>query len=150
MKKYIENRGVHESIAVFVLGLLLGAYSILGFFTAKVKAAWIMSPYLFPMLLSVFAVVVSTFLFAEAKKEAEQDTRRSDIHLNKVTVTAVMAAVYVALMPIAGFIVSTAVFLAVFMRYTGERKLKIIIPVSVVTPLALYTVFKMVLNVRLP
>ena len=62
----------------------------------------------------------------------------------------VLAVLYDIALPYAGFIPSTAVFLAAMVLFLGERKWYIFVPVAVLTPLILYAIFRLGLNVRLP
>ena len=63
MRDHLKNKSIQDSIAVFLLGLALGIYSLIRFRSAAVQTRWILSPYLFPLLLSVFAIAATT-LFA--------------------------------------------------------------------------------------
>ena len=49
-----------------------------------------------------------------------------------------------------GFRPATAIYLALMMLFLGERKWYVLLLVAAVTPFALYAIFKLGLNVRLP
>lgn len=157
MQDYIKNRSVQDSIVVLLLGLALGIHSGYSFFHAKVKAAWIMSPYLFPMLIACFAIGLSYSLFMEGKHQVMKEknsgieaAKPAPIKLKKVTVTIAFCLVYYAAMTVITFLPATALFLAAFMWYMGEHRLKVLIPLSLIMPVLLYVIFQLGLNVRLP
>jgi len=157
LEKYIKNKSVQDSIVVLLLGLALGIFSIYSFFHSPVKAAWIMSPYLFPMLISLFTVALAYCLFMEGKHQVDQEeasgkseSKDEPIDLKKVFCIIGLSAAYDFLIPYLTFIPATALFLAALMWFMGERRLKVLVPLAILTPLALYAIFAMGLNVRLP
>ena len=125
MRDYLKNKNVQESIVVFLLGLALGAYSLISFHTARVQTRWIMSPYLFPLLLSVFAVLLSVSLFGEgrfevgeARRGAEQ-TKPAKLKLKNVLVVVLMGVAYYVLISLIHFIPASMVFLAAMIWFLG-------------------------------
>ena len=157
MEKYIKNKSVQDSIVVLLLGLALGIFSVYSFFHSPVKAEWIMSPYLFPMLIALFAVGLAYCLFMEGKHQVDQEeaSRRGEekpepIDLKKVFCIIGLSVAYYFLIPYLTFIPATALFLAALMWFMGERRLKVLLPLTILTPLALYAIFATGLNVRLP
>ncbi|MBO6039952.1 MAG: tripartite tricarboxylate transporter TctB family protein [Oscillospiraceae bacterium] len=156
MRDYLKNKNVQESIVVFLLGLALGAYSLISFHTARVQTRWIMSPYLFPLLLSVFAVLLSVSLFGEgrfevgeARRGAEQ-TKPAKLKLKNVLVVVLMGVAYYVLISLIHFIPASMVFLAAMIWFLGERRWWMIALVAVLMPLVLYALFALGLSVRLP
>jgi len=68
----LQNKTVQEGLAVLLAGLALGAYSLISFYTGAVHVVWILSPWLFPLLLSVFAVVLGAALVCGGCRETAQ------------------------------------------------------------------------------
>ncbi len=62
----------------------------------------------------------------------------------------VLTAVYIILLPIAGYILSSIVMLTVFIYLYGGRNIKVIIPLSVGLSLALYWFFADVMDILMP
>ena len=62
MRDHLNNKTVREGLAVLTAGLALGVYSIISFRRSAVQTAWILSPWLFPMLLAVFAAALGAAL----------------------------------------------------------------------------------------
>lgn len=190
MREHIKNKGVLPSIGVLALGVALGAYSLISFYTARVKTEWIMSPYLFPLLLSVFTVLLSVSLFFESKKKpSETKTDSADVadvaskeslqteeeaqtnavsearadskqrsKFDKLEANPMFMVIgvicsciaYLFLMQLITFIPATILLLAFLIWLMGERRIHVIVLVSIVTPGVLYVLFSILLNVRLP
>ena len=156
MRDYIKNKSVQDSIVVLGLGLALGIFSIYSFFHSKVKAEWIMSPYLFPMLIAVFAIAMAYCLFMEGKHQVDAEragtpaVKGDPIKLKSVVIVVGLSILYYVLMRVITFIPATVLFLAALMWFMGERRWKVLIPVAVLAPLVIYALFALGLNVRLP
>jgi len=156
LRDYIKNKSVQDSIVVLGLGLALGIFSIYSFFHSKVKAEWIMSPYLFPMLIAVFAIAMAYCLFMEGKHQVDAEragtpaVKGDPIKLKSVVIVVGLSILYYVLMRVITFIPATVLFLAALMWFMGERRWKVLIPVAVLAPLVIYALFALGLNVRLP
>ena len=156
MRDYIKNKSVQDSIVVLALGLALGIFSVYSFFNSKVKAAWIMSPYLFPMLIAIFAIAMAYCLFMEGKHQVDAEkaggeaAKADPIKLKSVVVVVVLSIIYYVLMRVITFIPATILFLAALMWFMGERRWKVLIPVAIIAPLVIYAIFAWGLSVRLP
>lgn len=157
MQTYLKNKTVQDSAVVLLLGLALGLYSLYSFFHSKVKAAWIMSPYLFPMLIACFAVGLALCMFLEGKHQVDRELAagapapaEGPIEAKKVLRVVEMSAAYCFLLPILSFVPATALFLYALMSFMGERRWKVRLSLALLIPLALYAMFALGLNVRLP
>ena len=155
MREQLKNKTFREGLAVLAAGLALGAYSLISFRRSAVQTAWILSPWLFPMLLAVFAALLGAARLGGCRGTAERrdeqragkpDGRRA----RRVFITALMAAAYCALLPLIRFLPATALFLAAMMLFLGERRWWVIAAVAVAAPLVLYALFALGLGVRLP
>lgn len=147
-----KHQKVQEGILFLFLGAALGIYSVYSFRTAAVQTQWIMSPYLFPLLLAVFTVLVSLSLVLEGLHEAaaEKGETASLPELKQVVVVLLLCIAYAALLPYLTFLPATMLFLAAFIRYLGERRIWLIALIAVLMPLLLYLIFAVGLSVRLP
>lgn len=157
MREYFKNKSVQDSVVVFALGVALGVFSVYSFLNSKVKAAWIMSPYLFPMLIACFAVGLGYCLFMEGKHQVDADKaagreapKAEPIKLKNVVFVVGLSIVYYWAITVISFAPATALFLGALMWFMGERRIKVLVPLSIVTPLAIYVIFVLGLNVRLP
>ena len=156
MRDHLKNKSIQDSIAVFLLGLALGIYSLIRFRSAAVQTRWILSPYLVPLLLSVFAILLSLSLFGEglgergrAREDAAQ-AKPAPRKLRNVLIVVLMSAAYCALISLIRFLPASMLFLAAMIWFLGERRPWMIAAVSIVMPLVLYALFGLGLGVRLP
>ena len=149
MREKRKNKTLRDGVAVLILALALGARSLIGFFTAKVRSAWILSPWLFPVLLALLALPLSVALIREGCRELPDETPSAS-RLGKPALIVLLSVVYLLLMGLIGFLPATALFLAALLWLLGERRWWSIAAVAVLTPLVLYAIFALGLNVRLP
>lgn len=160
MRRYLNNRSIRDGLAVLLPSLLLLLRSLRGFAGADALRSPAMSPYLFPLLLSVLALPPALSLLAEGRRavrehtpgadEAERESRRTDSGLKQTALSGLLTAAYCALLPLLRFIPATALFLAALMLLLGERRWTRIVPIALTAPPALYMIFALGLNVRLP
>lgn len=158
MEKYLKNKVIQESIVVLALGIALAAYSLFNFYTAKVQTAWIMSPYLFPLLIAVFVIVVSFSLFAEGRYEVKQaelaeapgEGKKKSFNMKNMLIALALCIAYCFLLPYLTFVPASILFLAAMIWFLGERRIWLVGAISVVMPVLLYVIFAIGLSVRLP
>lgn len=153
MRDHLNNKTVREGLAVLTAGLALGVYSIISFRRSAVQTAWILSPWLFPMLLAVFAAALGAALLGGGCRETAEsrNTDKPDARgALRVLAAALMVAAYCALLPLLHFLPASALFLAGMMLFLGERRWWSIAAVAVAAPLVLYALFALGLGVRLP
>lgn len=155
MRRFLKTRA--DGLVVTLLGIAFLAYSVNQFNAMSRKVNWIMSPYLFPMIVAGMAILLGIGIIVENRgkdeKQAKAESEGGRSTLRKtldVVLVIVLAILYDIALPYAGFIPSTAVFLAAMVLFLGERKWYIFVPVTVLTPLILYAIFRVGLNVRLP
>lgn len=151
-----KNKKVQDSLVVFALGLALGAYSLIRFHAAAVKTDWALSPCLFPLLLSAFALLLAAALFWEGRREARgrgaesATSRPAPEKLRYALGVLLLSTAYAALLPWLRFLPATAIFLAAMLLLLGERRWRMVAVLSLSVPLVLYAVFGLALHVRLP
>ena len=125
MRAALQNTTVQEGLAVLLAGLALGAYSLISFYTGAVHVAWILSPWLFPLLLSVFAVMLGAALLCGGCRETAQsrsDAPAAPDRSGRMRALAVvlMAAACCALLPLIRFIPASALLLAALMYFLSS------------------------------
>ena len=154
--KTLKNKSIQDGAALLLPGLALGAYGLIGFRNAPVQTKWFLSPYLFPLLLSVLAVLLAASLLGEGLGELRRG-RTGEIpekgaapEVNKVLTVLLMSAAYDALLGLIGFLPATLIFLAALLYALGERRPRLIAAVSLLTPLLLYALFGLALGLNLP
>ncbi|MBQ8093204.1 MAG: tripartite tricarboxylate transporter TctB family protein [Clostridia bacterium] len=149
MKRFFKNRQAIDGIVVTCLGIWLLVYSLSNHLNVLSKTSWIMSPYLFPIILASSAILLGLFIFVPAI--ARQAGQESDsVRIRDVLVILILSIAYDLIMPYIGFIPSTMLLLLGMIAYLGERRPKVLIPIFILTPIILTLIFKYGLGVRLP
>lgn len=153
MRGSLKNKTLQDGLAVLLLALALGVSSLYGFLTARVQTAWILSPWLFPLLLALLALPLSAALIREGRRELRSGvpTEAKPVsELGNPAILVLLSAAYLILLGLIGFLPATALFLAALILLLGERRWWMIAAVAVLTPLLLYAVFALGLGLRLP
>jgi len=158
LHEYLKNKSVQDSIVALALGIALGVYSLYSYHSAVVQTAWIMSPYLFPLLLATFAVAIAFSLFMEGRyqvvsareKEGEAEVPAAKMDIKKLLCVIGLGIAYVVLINYITFVPATVLYLAAMIWLLGERRIWMIAAISVGMPILLYVLFAVLLNVRLP
>jgi hypothetical protein len=149
--KPLKNRNIQDSIAFFLSGGALIWYSLKKHYGGP-SVEWKMSPYLFPILVSVFLMLLSVSLFFDGLYQLRhgEEKKTGPVKFRSVLITIGLSAAYVVLMGWIGFIPATIIFLAVFTFFLGERRLWLIALLALAAALSIYGIFGMALGVMLP
>ena len=152
MKKHIANINSTqvEGFGFLVMAIGLFAYSLINHGLSKTE--WKQSPYLFPLVLSVFLGFLSISLLHEGNQLLKTGHQEVPDTTNWKTVgmITVFSLSYVLLIAVIRFVPATFLFLLVAFWYLGERKRHLIALLSIGFPIILYVLFCMLLHVMLP
>jgi hypothetical protein len=150
-KKPLKNRNIQDSVFFFCSGAALIWYSLAKHYGGP-PVAWKMSPYLFPILVSVFLLLLSVSLFFDGLYQIRHggEKKAGPVKSRSVLITIALSAAYIVLMGWISFIPATIIFLSVFIFFLGERRLWLIALAALVSALSLYGIFGMALGVMLP
>lgn len=112
-------------------------------------------PDFFPKLILTLLAITSALLVVGAVLKLKKNSESSPIQIDRSTVGKILLLVgvliaYILLFFVAGFIVSTILFLLVAQWIFGVRKLVLLGTVSVVLPIVLYFVFTIAFKIPLP
>lgn len=142
-------RRTDEIAAVLLLGLAAGVFFATrdypgalagtpgpGFFPRAIAAA----------IAALALVQLATGVLADGSTEA----RISAAAARRIGVPVAFLVTYVLVLPLLGFFLTTTVFLAAFMYYSGARDLRVSVPLAVVVSIVLQNVFVGFLHVPLP
>ncbi|MDY4067098.1 tripartite tricarboxylate transporter TctB family protein [Bullifex sp.] len=141
------NPVVIEGIALLAFSVIGVIYSIVSHFGFKVE--WKLSPYLFPLFISLMLFVLSiSLLLSGLKGMDEKKSEKGD----KKTFLLFLAecAIYLVVLRYLGFLISTMILLGAIVRLLGEKNWVKVILISVVTSLIIYFLFGVYLGVMLP
>ena len=141
------NPVVIEGIALLAFSVIGVIYSIVSHFGFKVE--WKLSPYLFPLFISLMLFVLSiSLLLSGLKGMDEKKSEKGD----KKTFLLFLSecAIYLVVLRYLGFLISTMILLGAIVRLLGEKNWVKVILISVVTSLIIYFLFGVYLGVMLP
>lgn len=135
--------------------LLLGFSTVLFVYTGQLQAGRTPEhdpgPAFFPRLILAGIAILAVIQLAQSIRDGEQRRHEIPVSTAKSVVTVAAALlVYVALLPLLGFLLSSMLFLAGLLRYSGETNPWIIGGISVGLPVVLFAVFAGIFNVPLP
>jgi putative tricarboxylic transport membrane protein len=114
-----------------------------------------LGPSFWPSIISGFLlligviVAVQTYRRARLRRGADDSTGEGFVAARWFGSLVLLAGVYVGLDPL-GMVLTCTIALVLFMLLGGERRPMILIGISLVLPLALFTFFRYVANVFIP
>ena len=139
-------------IAVAAVMALFGLIAILG--ARRVGTGWgAEGPQagFFPFYVGSFVIVASAInILAVLRSENTGKPFAEWGQLRQVAAVLAPTAVYVAIIPTIGIYVSSALLIAVFMKWLGKYPWHWVIPVAVGVPVIIYVMFEMWFLVPLP
>ena len=139
---------------VLLEGVILCALSVLGIIFSIIchygfKVEWKLSPYLFPLFISIMLCMLSISLILSSfsgLKEAKREKGDRKTFL----LFLLECAIYLIVLKYLGFLISTMLLLCAIVHLLGEKSWWKIILISVVTSLIIYFLFGVYLGVMLP
>ena len=139
---------------VLIEGIVLCALSVLGIIFSIIchygfKVEWKLSPYLFPLFISIMLCILSISLILSSfsgLKEAKREKGDRKTFL----LFLLECAIYLIVLKYLGFLISTMLLLGAIVHLLGEKSWCKIILISVVTSLIIYFLFGVYLGVMLP
>ncbi|MGM0409850.1 MAG: tripartite tricarboxylate transporter TctB family protein [Bacillota bacterium] len=159
MKKLFKNSNFIQGFIFFLFAIFI----IVNAVKMRAFGESFMSPGLFPSLFGGVLLILSINLFFKSFKEIKKgnnDNQKSFENINNkkfdkqsffsIFVVLILSLVYLFGLNKFGFIISTMIYLFVFMFYIGERRFSYLISVAVLTPLISYVIFTIILGINLP
>lgn len=116
---------------------------------------WALSPAFFPLLLSTALALLALALLLQGWRRLKTgvpatSTQEADFSTGRVLLVFGLCCTYAFVLPWAGFFPATVFFLALFSLVIGERRLWPIVLLSLLSPAAIFIIFRHGLNVLLP
>jgi len=140
----MKNNEAIEGIILFILSVFLVGES----FKLDNKGEWALSPALFPLIITIAISIFSILLIIKSIRNADTSNKKGKV--KQVIGILLLSPIYLVLLPRVHFVPASIFYLGFFLFIMGERKLKLIILISVITPIAIQYVFGNLLNVYLP
>lgn len=155
-KSLLKCSSFQDAVFVGVCSVVLLIYSLYHHHFDRNTSEWKLSPFLFPVLISVFGMLLTVSLIADAVQESKAGgeaavKEAAAQHNLKGTLIFIAASfAYYFLLPRIHFIPATILYLLGLFIYLGERKWWKLILIPVIATAAIYLLFGKGLNVRLP
>ena len=106
----------------------------------------------FPKVISVAMIIFAVICLVQALRMEEKESKKTDSDKKGGWLTVLLIAGYVVIFEPVGFIISTMIYLflqILVLTPAEKRKWPVIIAISVIAPLAIYTLFVYVINTPL-
>ena len=106
-----------------------------------------------PKVLGYLLIVLAVFLFFDKSSETEEEKEKRQVPKKEILVLLAvggMIFLYIFLLEIIGFVLTSVMFIFFCSLFLGYRKHKINAMVAVIFPLVMYLSFNYLLQIRLP
>lgn len=148
-----------EAKAEQFTGVLLGLFSVLLYIVlipwqiADVKSAGV-TPRFLPEALAVLLLVLSVCLFVNGYGKRNIAVQKNYSFAPKETALVIKSllilSAYIIFLEVVGYLLTTIAALGLLMYMYGQRRVKILLPVTIGLPVAIYLFFTKVLQIVLP
>lgn len=152
--RYIAEGGVSLLLILLGIALYIAAPSVVAGWAFNIPGTTdvALAPAFFPRLAAVLIVLAALSVLLTMRMRTGPlpllDTSREAY--SKAFLGAIAILVTIVLVPVTGFVVTSAVFVILVAFAGGYRNLLILVPAAIVTPIILWFVFRHGLHVGLP
>ena len=137
-----------EGVFLFVVSVFGISMSFISHKDFNVE--WKISPYLFPLIISFFLLILSISIIMQGLKDESEKKEKSKIDIKSLLIFGLVCILYLLIFNFLGFVLSTIILLVLLMMLLGERRWLFILLVSVISSLIIYLLFAKYLSVMLP
>ena len=137
-----------EGVFLFVVSVFGISMSFISHKDFNVE--WKLSPYLFPLIISFFLLILSISIIMQGLKDESEKKEKSKIDIKSLLIFGLICILYLIVFNFLGFVLSTIILLVLLMMLLGERRWWFILLVSVISSLVIYLLFAKYLSVMLP
>ena len=137
-----------EGVFLFVVSVFGISMSFISHKDFNVE--WKLSPYLFPLIISFFLLILSISIIMQGLKDESEKKEKSKIDIKSLLIFGLVCILYLLIFNFLGFVLSTIILLVLLMMLLGERRWWFILLVSVISSLIIYLLFAKYLSVMLP
>lgn len=152
MKKLIKNSLFVQGLIFFIFSLFI----IINAFNMRDFGDSFLSPGIFPALFGGVLLILSANLINKGIKEVKKTEENKNydnidkVSLLNVILIFIFSLSYLWSLNNLGFILSSIIYLLIFMFYIGERRIWFLISISILTPLISHLIFVIGLGISLP
>ncbi|WP_371933422.1 tripartite tricarboxylate transporter TctB family protein [Halobacillus litoralis] len=141
------NQKVSIFLILFAAGYLYLTYNLKEYPYVPVDSDFV------PKILGYLLIILAVFLFFDKSSETEEEKEKRQVPKKEMLVLLAvggMIFLYIFLLEIIGFVLSSMLFIIACSWFLGYRKLVTTILVAVLFPLIMYLSFNYLLQIRLP
>lgn len=141
------NQKVSIFLILFAAGYLYLSYNLKEYPYVPVDSDFV------PKILGFLLIILAIFLFFDKSSETEEEKEKRQVPKKEMLVLLAvggMIFLYIFLLEIIGFVLSSMLFIFACSWFLGYRKLVTTILVAVLFPLIMYLSFNYLLQIRLP
>lgn len=149
MEKKINFK--NDKLIEGVLILALSIFFIKESFKLHSNKSWALSPALFPLIITIALVFLSSLLIVRSLDEKIVD--RGQVNRErfmKLGLIIIISFLYVIILPKVHFLIGSMIYLMLFLFILGERNWYLLATISIITPIWIQYFFGNLLNVFLP
>ena len=143
-----KKSNIADGLLTGGFGVVLLIYALYNH-TTGVEIEWSMSAYLFPVLLSIFSILISISFFMSGRHSRESEASSKFVSKKLLMMLSILFIYYLVL-EVLTFVPSTIILLSALLFLLGEKRIWMICIISVSATLLIYFLFSIVLNVRFP
>ena len=141
--------------STFWEGVFLFVVSVFGIVMSFIShkdfnVEWKLSPYLFPLIISFFLLILSLSIISQGLKVDGEKKEKGKVDTKSLFLFVIICICYLLFFNFLGFILSTIFILVSLMLLLGERRWWFIALVSIVSAIVIYLLFGKYLSVMLP
>ena len=137
-----------EGVFLFVVSVFGISMSFISHKDFNVE--WKLSPYLFPLIISFFLLILSISIIMQGLKDESEKKEKGKVDIKSLLIFGLICILYLLVFNFLGFVLSTILLLVSLMMLLGERRWWFILLVSVISSLIIYLLFAKYLSVMLP
>ncbi|MBN9655070.1 tripartite tricarboxylate transporter TctB family protein [Halobacillus sp. GSS1] len=141
------NQKVSIFLILFAAGYLYLTYNLKEYPYVPVDSDFV------PKILGYLLIILAVFLFFDKSSETEEEKEKRQVPKKEMLVLLAvggMIFLYIFLLELLGFVLSSMLFIFACSWFLGYRKLVTTILVAVLFPLIMYLSFNYLLQIRLP
>lgn len=142
---------LNQKLSIFLIVLSVG-YLYLSYNLKEYPYVPVDSDFL-PKVLGYFLIILAIFLFFDKSSETEEEKEKRTVPKKDILVLLAvggMIFLYIFLLELIGFVLSSMLFIFLCSWFLGYRKFKTNGLVAVIFPLVMYLSFNYLLQIRLP
>lgn len=148
MEKKNLNKYLNKNLIEAIFLMLMSSFFIGESLKLRGSESLALSPALFPLIITGSLLIFSIILAIRALAIKEEERVTGDI--KPVLLVILISFIYILILSRVHFIISSILYLLALLTILGERRWKVFLPISIITPVLIFFIFTNLLDVLLP